>query len=236
MIKKIMSILMIFIITISTRVLGYKSNDFIVDIPQNFKATGIENVFVDEEENTITISSSEIAYLPYTEENLDKIVNTLTKDLDSRREEIKDKIYIEYGNVLTEEYIESYARNVNISVQKKEIATFGSDNYKCFHYIVNVDMIENKYYAECYQTYSGGKTYTITISSNKNDFFESDEIKNVINSCKIENYQEPQEKDIANEANQKYRKTENYLMIACVVIAALGLVGLKNKNINKGEK
>ena len=236
MIKRIGLILLICIITISTMAFGYESDDFTIDIPQNFKATSIENIFADGEGNTITISTGEIAYLPYTEENLDKIVNTLTNDLDSRREEIKNKMNNQYGNVLSKEYIENYADNVKIDVLKKEITTFGVDSYKCFHYIASIDMVESKYFAEFYQTQSNGKVYTITISSNNSEFFENDDIKNAINSCKIENYKEPQEKDITNEANQKYRKTENYLMIACVAIAALGLVGLKNKNINKGEK
>ena len=236
MIKKSAFILLIFMITISTMVLGYEINDIKIDIPQNFQASNVENFFADEEGNSIGISISEIGSLQYTEENLDKIVNTLTNDLDSRREEIKNKMNNQYGNVLSKEYIENYANNVKIDVLKKEITTFGVDSYKCFHYIASIDMIESKYFAEFYQTQSNGKVYTITISSNNSDFFENDDIKNAINSCKIENYQEPQEKDINNEANQKYRKTENYLMIACVVIAALGLVGLKNKNINNKEE
>lgn len=240
MIKKTVFIALFILIIISNVIYGYETNNFIIDIPQNYSKTDIENIYADKEGNTIGVMISEIGNMPYTEKNLDMLANGMTEKIDNRREEIKRKMYEQYGDVLAEEYIENYANNVKITIVKKEITSFGKNNYKCFHYIAFIDMVESKYYVEYYQTQSGKDTYMVTASSNDISFFEKEDIKNAIKSFEIKNYEEPKyETSVTNNvANTKYRRTENFLIVFCVIFSILGLIGYikKYKNENKEKE
>ena len=247
MVKRIAFLFLILTISIVNITLGYESNYCKIDFPDNFEEQINQDtygIYLDEDGNVfgVTVLDND-AKMKFTEEFLDKVVEGLSKDIDSRREEIKSGMRKQYGNTLTDEYIEEYANNVKINVLKKEITTFGEENYKCFHYVAFIDMVSSNYYVDAYQTQSGNKQYMVSISSNNYEFIESNKYSDIIKTFKIKNYEEPKSDNKVttvgpnSDANKRYRRTENFLIIACVVCSVFGLIGIKNNNKkNGGEK
>lgn len=172
--------------------LAYSNLSYSIDIPSNYNKVG-DNSFSSAKGHNINI---QIVYYKgttsekfYTEERLNKIVNDMSDDIDTYKEEMRKKLKEKnekYGNSLTEEEINQYADSYRIdSVEKKEITTFSKNNYKCFHIITKFTMGESSTYSNQYIVLLGNYIYTLTISAEDSSEFDSVELVNTINSFTI---------------------------------------------------
>ena len=190
----IISVVLLLIISIATTVNAYSTGEFEIDIPESFEQAGV-NVYADEggrSFNITTVPFDEKGGDPYNQATLDKLVNELYTNLDSQKEDIKKELKSTYGSSISDkdlnEYVNSFKCN---SIDVKEITKCTKNNYKCFHLLSNYSMGEGGYYCDQYAIVSGNKIYTLTMSSEDKDDFNSDDFKSILNSFTIKNYKEP---------------------------------------------
>lgn len=69
-----------------------------------------------------------------------------------------------------------------------EITTFTKNNYKCFHYDMEIPFCDTVDYMETYVTKSGIDYYFITLVSDKKELLELESTKDIINSFTIADY------------------------------------------------
>ncbi len=164
----LLSIVFILIVSLCTFVNAYSTSNYSFDVPSTWKELGGAGIFRDSSGNSVNVQVSKFtgdAGNPYTEEMLNEIVDEIKNDDDSS---FKCK-----------------------SIDTKEITTCTKNNYKCFHIIANYEMSYADYYCNQYGIVSGNEFYVITLSAEEKEEFESSEMKNIVDSFTIKNYQEP---------------------------------------------
>ena len=118
----------------------------------------------------------------------------------------------------------------------KEVTKFTKNNYPCLHYISNLSIGEENAYTETYQVVSDKTAYTITVSSHDSNFFEKQEVKDMINSFTIKNYKEyafAQKKS----SNTALLRIAIYTCVGAVLGAISGIVKtIQDKKIKKDNE
>lgn len=201
--KKIITVLMTLILltSICTYVNAYSTDKYSIDIPDTF-AKVVEGSFSNAEGVNVNIQVTPYTYKNekiYTEQTLNQIekemITGIEKELDATKKQLKDQ----YESYLSEEQINQLMDSFKFEkVETKEISTVTKNNYKCFHLISLCSMGEEKYYSNQYIIFSKTNNYTLTIASSKKEDTETEEMKNVVNSFTINNYEEPVQSSSSN--------------------------------------
>lgn len=179
--------------SLSNEMKKYSNEYFSISIPSNYVQVS-DFSFINENGNTIDIQINHHNYVgnPYTEENLNELIKGTYSALDSYKNDANKKIKAEYGNYLSDNEIAEYIEATKINfIDKKEISTITKSNYKCFDIITNYSIADSNHYMEQYFIVSGSNIFVISISTKNKEYLESNEIKNIINSFIIYDYEEP---------------------------------------------
>lgn len=192
--KKVISAIIVFVLSFSmfNNVDAYSTSQFSIDIPENYKKVGL-NSFTNENGNNVNIQITTTSYKgkdPYTEKNLNDLVEEIYKQIEDSKEQLVIEAKKQYGNQISDEELAEYVGSFKCNyIDTKEITKFSKNNYKCFHLIGNFTMGELTYFANQYSVISGNYVYTVTISGNEKEFFDTEEAKNIIDSFTITNFQ-----------------------------------------------
>ena len=223
------TIVLVMILSLCGVVNAYSTSKYSIDIPSTYENI-TDGQFNDENGNGINIQVSEFNNSgdPYTQENLDKLVNEIYNNIDVYREEISASLKETYGSYYSDEYIKNYVESFKCnSIDLKEITNVSKNNYKCFHIIANYQMADYSYYCDQYQIVSGNEIYTITISAKEKADLENEDMKKALESFAISNYSAP---------NTNGNNTIKYIAIGAACGAVAGLLSYffnkskKNKN------
>lgn len=227
----LISIVLIIILSLCSVVNAYSTSNYSIDIPSTYESI-TDGQFNDENGNGINIQVSDFKSSgdPYTQENLDKLVDEIYTNIDQYRDQIAESLKETYGSYYTDEYIKNYVDSFKCnSIDLKEITNVSKNNYKCFHIIANYQMADYSYYCDQYQIVSANEMYTITVSAKEKADLQNDDIKKALESFTIANFSAP-----ANKENN----TIKYIAIGAACGAVAGLLSYffnknrKNKNDN----
>ena len=214
---------------------AYSTDYYSIDIPTSYTKVS-ENSFTDKNGYNINIQivpfNDSVDQSSYTEERLNSLVNGLKNEIDNYREEFKLALQEknqQYNSGLTETQINEYAKSVKVNfIDKKEIINFTKNNYKCFHIIANYSISDYNYYVEQYTLFSGNNVFTLSISSEDLDYFNRQDIKNIVNSFTIKNF-----KDSSTVSPGLLSKIISSIILCC--ISAL-IVKIKNTSSRKNKE
>jgi len=192
----VVSIIFILVLSLCNIANAYSTSQFSIDIPENWESDAT-NSFVNENGDNVNvqINTSPLGSgNPYTQANLDMLVDEIYNNLDSYKDEMAESLKQSYGIYMTEseikEYVDSFKCN---SVDLSEITTCTKNNYKCFHLISNYSMDDYSYYCNQYSIVSGNDIFTLTVSTEEKEDFENSELKGIVDSFTINNYKEPKD-------------------------------------------
>lgn len=227
----LISIIFVLIFGVFGEVFAYSTNQFSIDIPDNYiKVT--TNSFTNENGNNINIQIGSFSNTGkgelYTEENLNELVDEIYKNLEDQKENLKIEMKNQYGAYYTDEQISEYVNSFKCNyIDTKEITTFGKENYKCFHIVGNFTMSDLTYFSSQYTVASGNNIYTLTISGDNKEFFETDEVKNIVSSFSINNF-----KEVKGKMSDTMQSV--IIIIGCAIIG--GVIGVITRKRNKDNK
>ena len=230
--KKSILLTLVFILVVSLCTLAnaYSTNNYSFDVPSTWSSAGQAGVYKNSEGNGVNVQITKFAGdagNPYTEENLKVLVNTVENDLDTYRDELAASLKQTYGLRVTDAQIKQYVSSFRCkSVDLSEITTCSKNNYKCFHIVANYELKDYSYYCNQYSIVSGNEIYTLTLSAEDKDDFDTEEMKSVVDSFTIKNYQEP--------------KGGSSILMWTLIGAGIGavvgvIVYFLNKNKNKSD-
>lgn len=250
----------------SSEVFAYDAETFSIDIPEGY-ITDNKDSFTDATGRNINVTilqDSKTTDYKYSEEELNAIVSELDKAIEDVREQYVESLKSTYGEEYAEEIYKQVVETIKInSFLKKEITTAGKGNYKCYHIITEYSFMDTKLYMNQYTTNNGEDLYTLTLSAFDPSDFDTDELKNVVNSFEIKNVKTEESKPantlIAKEDDSRVEEIEEateesidevpnlisekeetsifeneYLPIICVVVILI--VGIIVKVAIKGKK
>jgi len=236
--KKVISIMIILVLFFISygNVFAYSTSQFSMDIPSTYTKVGL-NSFTNENGNNVNIQITTTSYAgkdPYTEKNLNDLVDEIYKQIEDSKDELIKEAKRQYGNQLTEseiaEYVDSFKCNY---IDVKEITEFSKNNYKCFHILGNFTMGDLTYFANQYSVISESNVYTVTFSGQSKEEFETEEFKSMLDSFTIKNFQGVKK----NTATTSKTMTSAVTAIILVVIAIGGTMmnKIKAKKNNKAN-
>ena len=244
--KKIICLIMTIVLLIPTVALGYDTDKFSIEIPEKYTASAGLNSFTDDSGHNINVqvTESKNEKVVFNDEYLDVLTKELTDNIDEYRQEVKQQLIAQYDGQVEESAIENIVNSIQYKdFVKKEIVNFGADDYKGFHYISDISVLDSESYTETYQTYYNDTIYTITISSDDLTMFDSEEIINTVKSFKIKGFVEDTVRDISEvtttdvtsaPVNNKLTSTEIVIVACGVLIIIFALIGISSKT--KAEK
>lgn len=229
--KKTLLITLVFLIIVSicNMVNAYSTSKYSIDFPEYYLQM-TEDSFSDANGNTISIqvSKGDSGENPYTQENLERLVNEIYNNVDAYKEQIAASLKETYGNYYSDEQIKAYVDAFRCkSIDTKEITTVSKNKYKCFHIVANYEMGDYSYYCKQYSIISKDEMYTITISAKeKEDLFPQD-VSDAIDSFTITNYEEPK---------ASTNKTGDIIKYIGIGAGCGALAGVLSYVINKNRK
>ena len=208
--------------------LAYSTSDYSIDIPSSYKkADGAS--FTSEDGTSIKIEElpfSGSSKGAFSEEFLDGIVKGLYSGVESTKEEMKKNIKEAYGDYLTDSQINEYVKSFKCdSIDKKEVTVATKNQYKCHHVIASFSTVNYSYFIEQYAFISNNKAYTLIIGASEKNKFQSDEVKNIINSFTITNYKDPE---------KEFSSILVIYIILTLISVALCVYSYMKKNIHAG--
>lgn len=225
--KRVMAIATIFILIFSifSNVCAYSTAQFSIDIPSTYTKVGL-NSFTNTNGNNVNIQVTTTNYSgkdPYTEQNLNDLVDEIYKQIEDSKDQLVAEAKKQYGSQLTDEELAGYVSSFKCNyIDTKEITKFSKNEYKCFHIIGNFTMGDLTYFANQYSVISGNNVYTVTVSGQEKEEFETDEIKNMIESFTIKNFQ-------GVKKNETSTKTMTSAITAIILFAIAIIGGMVNK-------
>lgn len=194
-------LLVLLSLSFSTISNAYSTSQYSIDIPSTFDEI-TEGSFTNSDGTNVNVQINEYKFNNekiFTEKNLNTFADMLTKEMQTYMDEVKKQAKEQYGEYLTEEEIDKLLNSFKFeNIESKEISTITKNNYKCFHLISVCSMSDYKYYVEQYTIYSTDKIFTLTAAASDKEFLNSEEVKSIINSFTITNYEEPVEKSTIN--------------------------------------
>ena len=233
--KKLFVYVLVVLFIIPSVVLGYEAEKYSIDIPEGYEATLIPNSFTDENGNNINVQLTEetSGTVEFTEAYLDALTKELTDNIDEYREEVKNQLVEQYNGQVEESVIEGVVQSIQYKeFIKKEIITFGQDDYLGFHYISDISILDGDSYTDTYQTVYNDYVYTITVTSTDLETFNSDAVKKAIESFKINGYVAGSEEakliDTNTNRNEK-SSTDKFFYYGAIVVAVVGIIGMISK-------
>ncbi|MBR3255458.1 MAG: hypothetical protein IKF97_04495 [Clostridia bacterium] len=189
----LISLVFITILSLCGMVNAYSTSKYSIDMPSTYYLV-TEGTFADKDGKSINvqISKGDSNGDPYTQENLDRLVNEMYNNVDAYKEQISASLKESYGSYYTDEEIKEYVDSFKCkSVDTKEITTVSKNKYKCFHLVANYEMADYSYYCRQYSIMSGNDIYTITVSAQDKLDLDSQVIEDALDSFTITNYEEP---------------------------------------------
>ena len=246
--------ILIFSVTIS---LAYSGDKYEIQVPESFSSelnNYLENFWGDKDGNSINIQISELKNaneFQYSEDFLKALTDEVTNNIDKYRAEVKEQMIAEYEKSFSELNIprEEIEKMVNPIVEKmeykdflvKEVSTFTKNNYPCLHYISNLSIGDESLYTETYQVVSDKTAYTLTITSHDSNFFEKQEVKDMINSFTIKDYKEYAftNKDSKKSKKNPFMRVIIYAVVGgvlSVIAKAVQLKAMKKNKVNDSEE
>lgn len=200
--KKCISAFFIIMICIifSSNSSAYSNDKYSINIPAGYSEVK-ENTFKDENGNTIQVQTKSFSddisgEEVYTQSNLETWANSLKEGVSKYKNNLKELLIAENnlkGNTLTQEEIDKYVESFETDIIKKEITTFTKNKYKCFHVIIKLSTGDFLFYMDNYTVTSGKELYSLSISANDINSFNSDLITDTIDSFTINNLKSYQE-------------------------------------------
>ena len=226
--KTILITLIFLLLSLCGVVNAYESSKYSIELP-NYYLSMAQDTFSDANGNTINIqvSKGDGNGNPYTQENLDRLVNEMYNNVDAYKEQIAESLKETYGSYYSEEQIKPYVDGFKCkSIDTKEITTVSKNKYKCFHIVANYEMGDYSYYCKQYSIASGDEYYTITISAKEKEDLFPQEVSDSIDSFTIKDYQEP----------KAVNKTGSIIKYICIGAGCGALAGVLSYFINKNRK
>ncbi len=194
------------------------SSDFTIDVPDGYIEV-VKNNFAKQDGNNFNIQITEVVVgnFSYTEEILNQTVDEMSTQMDELLDQNRDALREQYEGVLTEEEVDEIIDSIEYKgVVSKEITSFTKNNYPSFHYVISYSMNDVDYSAEIYQTISGSKLYTLTFTEVADNYLESDEVKDIVDSFTIENYNDTTAS--GNEVDEDFTTK-----LVCYIALGLGI-------------
>lgn len=227
----LITIVFMLILSICSMVNAYSTSKYSIDMPSTYYQV-TEGTFSNINGNSINVQIREGDFSgdPYTQENLDRLADEMSNNLDAYKEQMAASLKESYSSYYTDEEIREYVDSFRCrSIDTKEISTITKNNYKCFHLVANYELGDYSYYCKQYLIMSGNEIYAITISAqNKLDLDNSD-VREAVDSFTITNYKEP------NSGN--FDNIIKYIGIGAGCGAVAGILSyVFNKNKNKKNK
>lgn len=194
--KKII-ILLISVVMFCTNIcLGYSTDQYNITMPSSYSLMS-DNAFMNTNGNSISISVMQTEPprgFKYTEKYLnmisDEILSTETENLKNVLKESIEQVENEYGISLSDDEITKIVDSFKINLEDQEITTFTKNNYECFYFKYKGELNNVFIYGEQYVVVSNDYTYVVSIASQDKDYFDSTELKGIINSLSFTNYKE----------------------------------------------
>lgn len=228
----------IFIFNLIGSVNAYSTNQYSIDIPSAYrKAT--EGSFTKDNGNNVNVqvvpftgSSSDA----FTEEGLNKLTKNINSEIDNVRTEMKKTIKERYGEYLSDSEIDEYVKSFKCeSIDKKEITTATSNNYKCYHIIASYSAGDYKYYAEQFTFVSNNNIYTLTASVGEKSDLQSSEVRNIINSFTISNYKDPEKSSFFSDKLLSKMFAAGIVALICGGVKAISDRNKRNKTKKEND-
>lgn len=180
---------------------SYSDGNYSIDVPNTY--TIYPNNYFQKETgenfniNLVSIANLDTQNFRYNQTNLNAIVEELEKQLQTT----------------------TYPYNII----EKEITKFSKNNYKCFHIITSVIVDQQVVYSEQYAIGSGEYIYILTITAGTQEYFDTEEVKKIVNSFTINDFN-------SIEGTSVFEKA---VIVAISVIILLGgynlIIYIKNK-------
>lgn len=126
----------------------------------------------------------------FKEETLNETLILTSTDKDGSINIVMNKT-VEGKDYFTQEEIERQKPVVaesEFTVEKAEIQTITSNNYRCIYYESHAKHGEKTIYFKQYLIYSGKYCYAITVTTYKTETADSAKYKNVVDSFKVNDY------------------------------------------------
>ena len=194
--KRIMIFLVTFVLCISFCIYtnAYTTDKFSIDIPEEYKSTS-EGIFAKSDGTNIYVKSKPYKYKNeniYTEKFLDEFEKSFKTEIEAKLEETKQSLKEQYKSYFSEKQINDIITTIKFdTIDTRELTKITKNNYKCFHILSTCSINNQKLYTNQYLIYSKTDIYAISISSTEKESFESEEIKKILDSFTINNYEEP---------------------------------------------
>lgn len=196
----VISIVFILILSLCNIANAYSTSLFSIDIPESWESDATDS-FVNENGDNVNVQVTTSAFgtgNPYTQANLDMLVDEIYNNMDSYRDEIAKSLKESYGEYISESEIKEYVDSFKCdSVDLSEITTCTKNNYKCFHLISKYSMEDYSYYCNQYSIVSENNIFTLTVSTEEKEDFENSELKGIVDSFTINNYKEPKDSGLS---------------------------------------
>lgn len=221
----VLFIILTIILSFSHEISAYSTDDFSINIPSSYTNNG-DNSFT----NNSNGNSISIAIIPidspkdfkYDEETLNYLIKSLNNYLSTNfRDTLENALMREYSQYLTFSEIQSIANSLKYSITEKEITTFTSNYYKCFHLKCKFSIGNKTAYFHLYIVGSNNEIYILGIGGRNVDILSS-ELQTVVNSFTIKNF-----KELGN--------TPSLLLILFIIILPLLLIYLFSKRKNRSD-
>ncbi len=174
----------------------YTDDEFTLEIPDTWHQV-VEMTWSDPNGTGVNITinpyTENLSYDDiYSQDMLDEIEDMMINDFDSGKEDIKEQMISQYGDLLSEEEISNYVDSLHVEgFLDKDITTFTKNSYPCLHARMimkgtfkgeEITMVE-----EQYETVSNHKAYIVTSNGDLSD----QNLQDTIDSFTINDYDPP---------------------------------------------
>lgn len=170
----------------------HSTDDFSINIPNDYTQI-TKNFFCNDEGDNINIqiSSYPTNQNPYTLDVLNMLADEMSKGNVSR-DALIENFKRQYSSYFSESEIEELVSSFQVnSIAPKEISFCTKNNYRCLHIVMNASMLDYNYIVSQYVIFSKDKSFVLTIGVNEKEKLDSSEIKDILNSFTIFNYEKP---------------------------------------------
>lgn len=197
---------------------SYSGKYYTIDIPDIYKEQA-EGSFTDSEGNGINIQIQPFTgQANYSQEELDAIANSMEESLTYTSEDTLAQLR-EFNQQsetpMSEEELVAYATALSYKVDKKEITTFGKENYTCFHFVLKSLSEDNPICMEQYMTNQSNNVIAVTIASASEEGLKRQENIDAINSFTLTN---------GTQVAKKTSFSFEFLFIGLVCLLIIGAV------------
>lgn len=199
--KKIAIIHLLILVIISltsTSTYSYSTEQYNISLPSSYTQIST-NTFADAQGNSINLNIKQEQAdkgFKYEQKYLDKLLDGFTTN--QFKQGIIKGLNDALNNCdiyLTDEELLQIYNQMDINIENASITTCTKNNYQCFYVEYTAQLNNTKSYVAQYIIISQNYSYVISISTNNKNYLKSTELKEIINSITLKNYQEIEENE-----------------------------------------